>query len=114
MKSKSLHKYIKVVIITFLIFIIGIYSYINYLTCSISFIQSLLCNLARYTSYLFAPEIHIGLLINNLLSLPFNEFNVFIILIHLIYSYVLAYLILYAFKKLKKAPFPKVIKFKNK
>lgn|SRR3989338_10656640 len=102
MKSKFLHKYIKTIIIAFIIFIIGTYSYLNHLNCSLSWSQNPQCDLAKYISYLFASEIHIGLAINNLLNLPFNTFNLWVIIIHLIYSYIIAWLIISLFNKINK------------
>lgn len=102
----------KILILTLVIFLIGIASVFYNLGCLLSWSKNNLCVIAQVILAIFAFEIFIGGIAVNRLNLPFNEINIYVIAIHLIYSYLMACLIFLIVNKMKKRKDKLLVKYK--
>lgn len=103
MKTKFFKFDWKIIILTIIIFLIGIFSFAYTLSCSLSYLKTSICYTYSFVAFIFAFDIFLGGILNNLLRLPFNDFGMPIVFIlQLIYSYLVSCIIFFIISMGKK------------
>lgn len=100
MKNKFFNYEWKLILVSLIIFFVGIVSFAYSLNCLLSNMNLPLCSFAQIISIIFAFDIFIGAIITTHIQI-FNDFNFGVVVLHFVYSYLLSCVIFWLIGKRK-------------